>query len=501
MAVGGLDIGTSSSKFVAFKNDGTILYESKKEYQEYGTDGIREIHPGEVWAAVVEVLKEAASRCPEPIEGFAITTLGESFVAIDARDRVLNASMVTGDKRGIDESRKIIHEYGSEKIMTLTGIPPSEMYALPKMIWTKEHTDILSRARYLLMYEDYVAYMLTGVRKISYSQASRSMAFDIRKKEWIKELLELAGLDEEMMSKPVPSGEVIGNLRKEICTRTGLSEKTVIVAGGHDQMCAALGNGVLEPGICGDGMGTCEVMAMLLDGVCTGDTMIKSETPCVPYLHEDSYLTYLVMTNCGSLMNWYRDTWMNVKYLSPDIALNKRLSLLDEDVDEEPTGLLVIPDFGSSGNPHIDYEARGTIWGLTIHTRPGELFRGFKEGMAYHMKLCVETLKPMGIRPEIIRASGGGAASDITLQIRADVFGLPVCKMEHSEAGAKGCMLLASAALGIYKDEKEAFDSTLRLEKTFYPDRNRHAQYMLLFEKYRQLYETVYMFHRKIKAT
>ena len=107
----------------------------------------------------------------------------------------------------------------------------------------------------------------------------------------------------------------------------------------------------------------------------------------------------------------------------------------------------------------------------------------------------------MGIRPEIIRASGGGAASDVTLQIRADVFGLPVCRMEHSEAGAKGCMLLASAALGIYKDEKEAFNSTLRLEKTFYPDRNRHAQYMLLYEKYRQLYETVYMFHRKIKTT
>lgn len=500
MAIGGLDIGTSSSKFVAFRDNGHILCECKREYEEYGTDGIREIHPGEVWNAVVEVLKEAAVLCPEPIEGFAITALGESFVAIDARDRVLNASMVTGDKRGIDESRKIIHEYGRERIMSLAGIPPSEMYALPKMIWTKEHTDIFLRTRYLLMYEDYIAYMLTGVRKISYSQASRSMAFDIRKKEWIKELLELAGLDEEMMSKPVPSGEIIGNLRKEICAWTGLSERTVIVAGGHDQMCAALGNGVLGPGICGDGMGTCEVMTVLLDGVQTGENMVKSETPCVPFLQQDSYLTYLVMTNCGSLMNWYRDTWMNEKYVSRDIALNQRLSLLDEYVADEPTGLLVVPDFGSSGNPHVDYEARGTIWGLTIHTRPGALFRGFKEGMAYHMKLCLETLKPMGIYPEIIRASGGGAASDVTLQIRADVFGLPVYRMEHTEAGAKGCMLLTAAALGIYKDEKEAYNKTARIQKIFYPDRNRHAQYLLLYEKYRQLYETVYTFHQKIKA-
>ncbi|WP_138263150.1 FGGY-family carbohydrate kinase [[Clostridium] hylemonae] len=497
MAVGGLDIGTSSTKFAVFRNDGSVICESKRKYKEYGTGGIREIHPQEVWSAVVEVLEEAAVLCPEQIDGFAIAALGESFVAVDAHDRVLNASMVTGDNRGIGEGKRIVRQYGRKELIELTGVCPSEMYALPKMIWTKEHTDIFEQTRFLFMYEDYVAYMLTGERKISYSGASRSMAFDIRKQEWCEELLGLAGLNKEMMSEPVPSGEIIGNIRAEICALTGLSEKTVIVAGGHDQMCAALGNGVLESAICGDGMGTCEVMAVPLDGIHTDECMIKNELPCVPYLHKDSYLTYLVMTNCGSLMNWYRDFVMNEKYALSDRMADDRFSLLDEGVPDDPTGLLVIPNFGSSGNPHVDYAARGTIWGLTIHTSPGELFGGFKEGMAYHMKLCFEALGQMGIHPELIRVSGGGAASDVTLRIRADVFGLPVCRMEYTEAGAKGCMLLAASALGIYKNEKEAFHKTSRIEKTFYPDKDRHEQYMTLYEKYRQLYETLYQFHLK----
>ena len=495
MATGGLDIGTSGCKFVLFHSRGEMILESKRSYKEYGTDGIREIHPEEVWRAVVEVLTEAAAGCREPIEGFAITTLGESFVAVDSKDSPLCASMVTGDKRGIAESRRLMEQFGESRLMELTGVPPSEMYALPKMMWTNENTDVFRHARYLFMYEDYMAYLLTGERKITYSQASRSMAFDIRKKEWCGPLLALAGLKESMMSEPVPSGTVIGKLRKEICELTGLSKDVLLVAGGHDQMCAALGNGVLGPDVCGDGMGTCEVMSAVLPGAYTGKGMSDASLPCVPYLSDSTYLTYLVMTNCGSLMNWYRDMYMNDKYLSRDIRPEQKFDYMDQEAGNEPTGLLVIPNFGSAGNPHIDYNARGTVWGLTIHTEPGEMFRGYKEGMAYHMKLCFDSLDTLGIKPKLIRASGGGARSDVTMQIRADVFGLPVCRMGHTEAGARGCMLLTASVLGYYRDAAEAFQKTVSTERTFYPDEKNHTRYMELYEKYKKLYEMLYKFH------
>lgn len=498
MAAGGLDIGTSSCKMAVFSEKGEVICESRSSYREYGSHGIREIKPTEVWESVLKVLSDIADRCPEKLEGFAVTSLGESFIAVDAYDTPLNCSMVTGDKRGAAEAKELAAKFGRDELMRVTGVPPSEMYALPKMMWTSRNTDIFKQAKYLFMYEDYVAYCLTGQREISYSSAARSMAFDIRRKEWSESLLSLADLSVGKLSRPVPSGKIIGTLKREICELSGLSEETVLIAGGHDQMCAALGNGVFREGTCGDGMGTCEVMTSIVSGEMTAEVrakMMEYEMAYVPYLGRNSYLTYLVMTNCGSLMNWYRDTFLQEKYLSEEIRKRDRFFLLDEEAAEDPTGLLVIPNFGSAGNPHVDYTAKGIIWGVTIQTKQEEMFRAFKEGMAYQMKLCMEGLSSLCCSPQMIFASGGGAKSDLTMQIRADVFGLPVCRLADSEAGARGCMMLTRTALGEFRNEEEAGKTLIKTDRVFYPNAANHAQYLTIFEKYKRLYNMLYQFH------
>lgn len=495
MAIGGLDIGTSSCKFAAYDMEGFVICECKSGYREYGTGGIREINPEEVKDAVLQVLKEAAIKCPEPLEGFAVTALGESFVAADEKGRILNRSMVTGDKRGIAEKEKLTEQFKKEEILDITGVSPSEMYGLPKLMWIRRNTDVFERTEYIFMFEDYIAYLLTGERKISYSSAARSMAFDIRKKEWSKALLAMAGITDSMLSDPVPSGTVIGTIKKEICMETGLKENTVLVSGGHDQMCAAIGNGIIKPGICGDGMGTCEVMGAFLPQIYTHPRMLESEFPCVPYMGEDTYLTYAVLTNCGILMNWYVKTFMQEEYLSERIKSMNKLELLDKETKKEPTGLLVIPNFGSSGNPHVDYEAKGTIWGLTVHTKQAEIFRSVKEGMAYHMKLCLEKLGQMGVTPKMIRVSGGGGKSDVTVQLRADIFGIPVSRMKHGEAGTAGCMILTGTALGLFRDVEEGVEKVVKEAEIFYPDQENYEQYKELYKKYKSLYELIYKLH------
>ncbi len=489
MAVGGLDIGTSGCKFVAYDIDGKVLCESKYSYREYGTDGIREIDPNEVWEAVVVVLGDSKKHCPESIEALAITTLGESAVILDMEGRALCNSMVTGDKRGINECAQLDEQFGKEALMKITGIPLSEMYALPKFIWLKKHTDVLQRAKYLFLYEDYITYRLTGNRAVSYSSASRTMAFDINKKEWSWDLLAVAGLTPSMMSEPIPSGTIIGRVSAEAAYATGLSADTIIVAGGHDQMCAAFGSGVVSNKECGDGMGTCEVMTAFLDDIQPDSYMINNELACVPYVFPDTFLTYLVMTNCGILMNWYRDTFFEREYLREDINSSNMFNILDGKTENNPTSMLVIPNFGSAGNPHVDYSAKGTIWGVTIHTKQHELFRAFKEGMAYHMKLCLESVEPLGIMPKSIRSAGGGARSDITLQIRADILGTEICRLEQMEAGSLGCMMLAATAIGKYSDLREAANTVVKIGKSFYPSKQNQERYTELYEKYKRLYE------------
>lgn len=153
---------------------------------------------------------------------------------------------------------------GDQKIFEITGLPPNELYGLPKYMWLNRNTDAVKRAEAILFYEDFVGYMLTGQRKVSYSSAARSMAFDIRKMEWSKELLKLAGIRAEQMSEPVKPCTVIGAILPETAKELHLSPDMMLVAGGHDQSCAALGSGLnrIEAGECG--MGTCEFLFTML---------------------------------------------------------------------------------------------------------------------------------------------------------------------------------------------------------------------------------------------
>ena len=152
---------------------------------------------------VKEVLREVGDNCPEKIDAMAVTSLGESVVCLDKNNRALANSMLTGDCRGIPETQEIIDRIGAQKIFEITGLPPNELYGLPKYMWLNRNSDAVKNAKAILFYEDYVGYMLTGERKVSYSSAARSMAFDIRKKDWSEELLSLADIRKEQMSEPV----------------------------------------------------------------------------------------------------------------------------------------------------------------------------------------------------------------------------------------------------------------------------------------------------------
>ena len=182
---------------------------------------------------------------------------------------------------------------GDQKIFEITGLPPNELYGLPKYMWLNRNTDAVKRAEAILFYEDFVGYMLTGQRKVSYSSAARSMAFDIRKMEWSKELLKLAGIRAEQMSEPVKPCTVIGAILPETAKELHLSPDMMLVAGGHDQSCAALGSGLnrIEAGECG--MGTCEFLFTMLPEPLMTPYMMDNDFTCIPYILPGTYLSIL----------------------------------------------------------------------------------------------------------------------------------------------------------------------------------------------------------------
>ena len=494
MAIAGIDVGTSGCKMTVYDVRGNILSSAKRTYTETGDRGRREISPDIVLEMVKEAIREASRNCPEKIEALAVASLGESIVCLDGAGRSLCGSMVTGDCRGIEECARLTEMISKEEILSLTGLPASEMYGLPKFMWINENMDVFPRTEYVLFYEDYIGYVLTGERKVSYSSASRSMAFAIESKKWSEKLLAAGGLGVSQMSEPVPSGTIVGRVKKDVAEELGLDEDTLVVAGGHDQNCAALGGGVVSGGQSEDGHGTCELMLAMLDNPAKTPYMLENDLVCVPYILPDTYLTYIEITTCGILLNWCRDTIFSG--IRDECARNGAnfFSYMDSKTTDCPTDLLVLPQFGSSGNPHVDYDAKGLIWGLTIHTRPEEIYQAVKESMAFQMLMAYEALGPLGVDAESICITGGGASSDYTLQLRADVFNKKVLTVKNNEAGTLGCAIIAGTAIGRYRTFEEGAWTAIQYDKCFSPDAGRHSLYMPRYEKYKDLYGRLYNF-------
>lgn len=494
MAFAGLDVGTSGSKLLVYDLDGRAVFKAEGRYEEQGENGRRELNPETVLDTVFKLLRKAGDECPEPIEAMAVTCLGESVVCLDDKGRALANSMLTGDVRGIPETEEVISAFGAQNIFEITGLPPNELYGLPKYRWLNRNTDAVKRAAAILFYEDYVIFKLTGERKVSYTCAARSMAFDIRKMDWSEELLSFAGIRREQMSDPVGPCTVIGAILPDAAKELHLDPGLMLVSGGHDQACAALGSGLvgMERGECG--MGTCEFLFTMLPGPMMTPYMIENDFTCIPYIIPGTYLSSLEVTTCGALKNWAKNGIFEGIKSRCEAGGRNFFAVMDQAAAGVKTDVLVLPQFGSSGNPDLSMDARGTIAGLTIHTKPVEIYRAILESFAFQMYLSYGRLKRLGTRMESIAVTGGGAASELTLQIRADVFDMEVSSMESDEAGTLGCMVMAAAAAGAYPSLEEGIRRCIRIKRVYRPDAAMHAWYMEKFDRYRALYERMFDF-------
>ena len=493
-AFAGLDIGTSGCKIVVFDEQGKNICQASRAYHEISNcAGQRELQPTVVINAVYETLKEIGEKTTVNIRTLTIASLGESIVCLDKSGKVLGNSIVTGDDRGKEEVSEIEAMFGKKHIMEVTGLPISEMYGLPKYRWLSKNSDIFKRTSMIFFYEDLIGYLLTGKRKVSYSSASRSMAFDIYKKKWNNPLLVAAGLDEKLFSEPVESGTILGPVLPLMSKKLNLSSNLVVVVGAHDQVCAGLGSGILNCNSIEDGHGTCEVVLSVLpkESMQNLDFMLDNELPCEPYVN-GLFVTTLEITTCGILTNWGRDVLFSAeKQKFGDQFFYKMDSQAQ---NEEISDLLILPQFGSSGNPGVNYSARGLIWGLTTDTTNIQLYRAFKESMAYQMKMNLDVLENLGIKPKKIIMTGGGSHSEFTKEITANVFGLDVMCLQTTEAGALGAAILGAFADKIYESLPKTVSMMVHENKKVKPNFEIKEKYNSVVKKYKKLFMIMHNF-------
>lgn len=493
MAFLGIDIGTSGCKVCAYDHSGNMLSSASRKYQEIRGNNTREIEPDVIREHVFASLSEAAAACPEPVQAIAVTCLGESLVCLDESETVLCNSMVTGDHRGADGVEKVCRELGADYVFQVTGLMPSQLYSLPKLIHLQENTEVLRTVKKLFFYEDYIGYLLTGERKVSYSSAARSMALDIHSLKWDKKLLATAGLTPEHFSEPVPSGTIIGYVKPEIAEKCHLTGKIPVVAGGHDQATAALGSGFMDTTLGEDCIGTCECLALMLPETYDQAVLQKLQMPCMLYLLPNTCFTTFEVTTCGALMNWGQDVLLKgTKEMCEREGLNF-FRYMDERVAGKHTDVLILPQFGSSGHPDLNLNhMAGTITGLTLDTTEEDLYLALKESMIFQIRLAHEAASPLGIDFQKLVTAGGASNSTVTSQLRADIFQKPVYTLANSEAGTLGCMILAAVAIGEYPDIVTCTKEVVRYFKETLPNPENFRHYEEKYQLYKRLYDKMH---------
>ncbi len=487
MALLGLDIGTTGAKATAFDIEGHVISYAYQEYNLDFTDNRCEFTPEAIFEAVKSVIKRAVSQAaPVHIEAICASSIGEAFILLDKDGCELVNSPIYLDARGGEECALLAEHFGADRIMGITGHPPAAMYSICKLMWFARHEPkLLEKVKYLLFFGNYVMYKLGGRPVTDYSLAARSMCFDIHSKQWSGEIISYAGLDTGIFPETAAAGTVIGNISSGIAQELGINNTAKLVLGGHDQVMAAIGAGVIKPGQAVNGIGTVDCITPLFKGVRINNRMLAASFANVPYAEDDTFVTYAFNFTGGSLLKWFRDTFAAWESKDGDANLYEKLN---REAPAEPTNLLVLPYFGGTPVHRMGADLKGTITNLTLATNRGEIYRACMEGEAFEMRYYLEMLKCSDIGIDEMRTVGGGSRSPQWLQIRADIFNKMIVTMQCEEAGTLGAAMLAGVATGHYSSIEDAAEFVPQIKAYYSPGKNC-AFYEEKYQKYVSLCE------------
>lgn len=480
----GLDVGTSGVKAVVFNEQGTILASGYYEYNlELRSDGTRELDAGDIWKKTQAALRDVGKKCGA-IAALAVSSFGEAFVAVDPEGREISRVMVYTDNRGEEELRREMEKTSDEEIAKICGLAPSIMYSISKLLYIKYNLpDIYRKTKKFLLIEDYIYFRLCGEAYTDYSVASRTMLFDVHKKEWSPRLMDVFGLDADQFSKPVQSGTVIGEIPPGIAAECGLGPGVRLVMGGHDQPVNAMGAG-LRSGATVCSMGTSECVTPVLNGPFPYDVTLHSSLPSEPFLEENKFCTIAFNMTSGLAVKWFFDTFASGE--RPDGK--PPYALFEKNAPSNPTRIFVQPYLMGCGTPYMDHRARFALLGSDAGTTRYDMYKALLEGLCLDQRLILEIIKKQGTDIDHIICVGGGSQSRLWLQIKADSMQVCVSTLQCSEAGALGCAILCAAALGVYPDARAAGEAMSEIKETIEPGR-AHADFY--DEKY-QLYKSLH---------
>jgi len=494
MTLLGLDIGTTGCKAVLFDECGTLLAKAGREYPvDFPHPNWAEQDIEKVWALTQEVLRNIIRQSGEKVvDALAISAHGEAVTPVDEQGYPLRPTILGMDTRTDEQNTWLRDHLGAEHLFNLTGMPVHTINTLPKLLWLKQYEPaIWERAARFLLVEDYFIHKMTDQAVISHCLASRTQLYDQWRGDWSDEILSILELKRSRLSRITASGTAVASMNPDLAASLGLAHPPLVVAGGHDQACGALGVGLTRSGLASVSTGTAEVVEVVLPTPAINPTLLAGNISIYSHVVPGLYLAMTLNHSGGMCLRWFRDGFCETQIHQSQRSNTDAYDLMLAGVSADPSGLLVLPHFSGSGTPTFDTASKAAILGLTFATSRADLAKAILEGLTYELRLNLDLLKTGGIQIDVLRALGGGAKSKLWLQLKADITGIPVVTPKITEAAGFGAALLAGAGVGLFPSAAEAANRFLQLTDEYWPNPDRHAVYTRQFELYRQVYPAI----------
>jgi len=434
----GIDSGTQSVKAVALDLDtGRVIAEGRAPHRMIPglPQGHMEQHPRDWVAAMDAAIGEmAASIDRSRVSAIGVSGQQHGFVPLDERGGVIRPAKLWCDTSTAPECAILTRKLGGPSaVLRRIGLPFLPGYTAPKVLWLKRHEPAnFRRLRHILLPHDYLNFHLTGNYFMECGDASGTGFLDVRKRAWSAAAMEAVDpCVARCLPAVSPSHVPCGTLRAELAARYGFPARTLVSAGGGDNMLGAIGTGNVVPGAVTASFGT------------SGTIYAYSRSPVVDPKGE-------IAAFCSSTGGWLPLLCtMNVTVVTERIRalFGWTLEQLEEAAASAPAGsdgLTLLPYLDGERTPNLP-GGSGVYFGLNRTTfSRGHMARAAFEGATFGMNYGLQRLRALKVKPREIRLTGGGARSPLWRQIAADVFGVPVVAMIQDESAALGAALQAA---------------------------------------------------------
>ena len=451
-----LDQGTTSSRCILFDINGKICGMAQQEFeQHYPKSGWVEHDPREIWSSQISVAKaamESVGADAANIKAVGITNQRETTVIWDRKtgEPIYNA-IVWQCRRTADIINRMIDDGWSDRIRERTGLVPDAYFSASKIAWILDNVDGAREKaeRGELAFGTVDTWLIWNLTKgkvhaTDYTNASRTMLFDIHELKWNREIMDYLRIPESLLPEVKPSGFMYGY------TDEGVLGGSIPIAGvAGDQQAALFGQCCFSAGDVKNTYGTGSFILMN-----TGSEAVKSghgllttiaagcQSDKVEYALEGSVFV------AGASVQWLRDSMHLISSASESQKSAESVS--------DTSGVYIVPAFTGLGAPYWNQDARGVVVGLTRGCTKDHFIRATLESIAYQTGDVIHAMEEdAGEKLKVLKVDGGASANDFLMQFQADIVGTKVCRPECIETTALGAAYLAGLTTGYWKDKEE----------------------------------------------